>query len=147
MLKREELSNPQSCLNRAKDHEMIFVLLARDKSAPPTLRYWTRERISRGQSPLDAQIVDARLTADVMDDQHSGIRADLAANEPDAIRFARVIKLRSEAERMFKLISDFVECECSQTSYAELKGSQSMDIPVEFLALCEFAEEMGVKLP
>ena len=48
---------------------------------------------------------------------------------------------------MFKLIRDFVLCETSQTSYAELCGSQSMDIPVEFLALCEFVEEMGVKLP
>jgi hypothetical protein len=40
--------------------------------------------------------------------------------------------------RMWRLIRDFVLCETSQTSYAELKGSQ---------ALCEFAEEMGVKLP
>ena len=52
-----------------------------------------------------------------------------------------------KAEKMWDLIRDFVECEVSQTSYEELKGSQSMDIPVEFLALCEFAEEMGVKLP
>jgi hypothetical protein len=51
------------------------------------------------------------------------------------------------AAHMFKLIREFVLNETSQTSYAELKGSQSMDIPCEFLALCEFAEEMGVKLP
>lgn len=51
------------------------------------------------------------------------------------------------ASRMATLIVQFVENETSQTSYAELKGSNSMDIPVEFLALCEFAEEMGVKLP
>jgi|GEM_PF-5114943 len=56
-------------------------------------------------------------------------------------------KLRDNAPRMWNLIRRFVECECSQTSYADLKGSQSMDIPVEFLALCEFAEEMGVNLP
>jgi hypothetical protein len=53
-----------------------------------------------------------------------------------------------KAEKMWDLIRDFVMNETSQTSYAELKDSQSMDIPVEFLALCEFAEEeMGVKLP
>jgi len=54
----------------------------------------------------------------------------------------------TKAERMWELIHAFVLNETSQTSYAELKGSQSMDIPVEFLALCEFAqEEMGVTLP
>lgn len=56
-------------------------------------------------------------------------------------------KLIANSGRMWELIKNFVECECSQSSYAELKGSQSQDIPVEFLALCEFAEEMGVKLP
>ena len=57
---------------------------------------------------------------------------------------------RNEAEDGRKakdLIKRFVMNECSQTSYEELKGSQSMDIPVEFLALCEFAEELGVALP
>lgn len=52
-----------------------------------------------------------------------------------------------DGRRAKDLVKEFALCECSQTSYAELKGSQSMDIPVEFLALCEFAEEMGVKLP
>jgi hypothetical protein len=56
-------------------------------------------------------------------------------------------QLVNEAERMWELIRRFVENETNQTSYAELKGSTSMDIPCEFLALCEFAEEMGVKLP
>lgn len=55
--------------------------------------------------------------------------------------------LETKAERMWTLIRAFVMNETNQTSYAELRGSQSMDIPVEFLALCEFAEEMGVKLP
>jgi hypothetical protein len=61
--------------------------------------------------------------------------------------YKKAVEARVKNARMFRLIKAFVECECSQTSYAELKGSQSMDIPVEFLALCEFAEEMGVKLP
>lgn len=33
MIKRDEVSNPNSCLNRAKDDEMVFVLLARDEAA------------------------------------------------------------------------------------------------------------------
>ena len=61
--------------------------------------------------------------------------------------FVEAQTLKEENERMRKLICAFVLCECSQASYAELRGSQSMDISVEFLALCEFVEEMGVKLP
>ena len=61
--------------------------------------------------------------------------------------YKKAVQARVQNARMLKLIRDFVLCETSQTSYEELKGSQSMDIPVEFLALCEFAEEMGVKLP
>src|SRR5712671_6869792 len=55
-------------------------------------------------------------------------------------RLSTPYRLAAAAERMWELIRRFVENETSQTSYAELKGSQSMDIPVEFLALCEFAE-------
>lgn len=55
--------------------------------------------------------------------------------------------LEKNAQQMWTLIYRFVMNETSQTSYAELRGSRSMDIPVEFLALCEFAEKMGAKLP
>jgi hypothetical protein len=82
-----------------------------------------------------------------MRDQRSGILLDLERPQPLKRFGARTLDLRPQAERMFALIRAFVLCETTQTSYAELKGSQSMDIPVEFLALCEFAEEMGVKLP
>ena len=34
MIKHSELSNKESCLNRATAGEMIFVLLARDEAAP-----------------------------------------------------------------------------------------------------------------
>jgi hypothetical protein len=54
---------------------------------------------------------------------------------------------RERIATMQDLIRRFVENEISQTSYAELRGSQSMDIPCEFLALCEYAEEeLGVVL-
>jgi hypothetical protein len=61
-------------------------------------------------------------------------------------RLSTPFPLETKAERMWALIVAFVQNETSQISYAELKDSQSMDIPVEFLALCEFAEEMGIKL-
>ena len=63
------------------------------------------------------------------------------------LRFKAAQNEAKDGRRAKDLIKRFAMNECSQTSYAELRGSQSMDIPVEFLALCEFAEEMGVKLP
>ena len=40
MLKREELSKPNSCLNRAASDEPIFTLRAKDPHAAQTLRHW-----------------------------------------------------------------------------------------------------------
>jgi hypothetical protein len=44
MLRKEELSDPNSCLNRAKDNEMVFVLLERDPAAPVAIRAWIDAR-------------------------------------------------------------------------------------------------------
>ena len=60
MIKREELTNPKSCMSRAKDDEMTFVLLGRDAAAPATIRFWVDERIRLGKNCLmDPQIVEA----------------------------------------------------------------------------------------
>jgi len=40
MIKREEIANPDSCLNRAEDDEPIFVLRAHDKTVPSVIRAW-----------------------------------------------------------------------------------------------------------
>ena len=40
MLKREELFNPQSCLNKAEPEELIFVVRAKDPLAAQTVRHW-----------------------------------------------------------------------------------------------------------
>jgi hypothetical protein len=73
----------------------------------------------------------------------NGIRTPHAA----WMRFEAAKNEAEDGRKAKDLIKDFALNETSQTSYAELKGSVSMDIPCEFLALCEFAEEMGVKLP
>lgn len=66
--KREEVSNPDSCLNRAQPHEMLFVLLARDVAAPTAIRAWCTERIRLGRNQWDdAQIAEALRCADSMD--------------------------------------------------------------------------------
>jgi len=40
MIKREEIANPDSCLNRAENDEPIFVLRAHDKTSPSVIRAW-----------------------------------------------------------------------------------------------------------
>lgn len=68
MIKREELMNPNSCLNRAHDSEMLFVLLARDVAAPSTIRHWVQERIYQGKNTQDDnQIKEALWCASVME--------------------------------------------------------------------------------
>jgi ribosomal protein S27AE len=70
MIKREELTNQDSCLNRAKDDEMVFTLLARDVAAPRAIRFWVKERIRLGKNQLsDPQIVEAILCAQRMEQQ------------------------------------------------------------------------------
>lgn len=78
MLKREEMSNSNSCLVRAKSHEMIFVLLARDEAAPHAIREWVRRRCELGKNKIhDEQMQEALECASVMEDQFSGLRRDL----------------------------------------------------------------------
>ena len=67
MRKDLELSDPSSCLNRAKDDEPVFVLLARDFVAPSTIEYWAFHRCVNGKNqPGDPQIVDALALAQRM---------------------------------------------------------------------------------
>lgn len=68
MIKREELTNPASCMSRAKDDEMTFVLLGRDKAAPVAIRAWVAERLRLGKNTQhDAQITEALVCAGVME--------------------------------------------------------------------------------
>jgi len=45
MLKRDELANPESCINKAADDEPVFVLRANDENAPAIVTEWCREYI------------------------------------------------------------------------------------------------------
>jgi hypothetical protein len=67
MRKREELSNPNSCTNRANDYEMMFVLLGRDAAAPATIMAWIDKRIKLGKNQIeDEQIQEAIKCANEM---------------------------------------------------------------------------------
>jgi hypothetical protein len=75
MRKRDELHDPNSCINRALDDELTFVLLARDPSAPVAIQAWVDSRLNHGKNkPSDPQIVDALRTADAMMIQREDIR-------------------------------------------------------------------------
>lgn len=72
MRKNEEMSDPESCLHKAKHHEMLFVLLGRDVAAPATIRFWIAERIRLGKNGShDPQIIEAIACAQTMEDEFS----------------------------------------------------------------------------
>lgn len=68
MIKREELTNPASCMSKARDDEMTFVLLGRDAAAPVAIRAWVAERLRLGKNlPTDGQILEAERCAERME--------------------------------------------------------------------------------
>lgn len=73
MMRNDELSNPESCINRAKPNEMVFVLLGRDPAAPVAIRAWCAERIRVGKNvATDKQILDAMNAAYYMETHNPG---------------------------------------------------------------------------
>lgn len=71
MLKSKELSEPSSCLNKARPDELIFVLLARDAAASSTVRHWVAERLRLGKNKAeDPQMIEALAWADRVQREH-----------------------------------------------------------------------------
>lgn len=48
MIKRDEIADPKSCLNKAADDEPIFVLRANDMLAPAVVRAWATLAVGAG---------------------------------------------------------------------------------------------------
>jgi hypothetical protein len=68
MRKRDEIGKQDSCLNRAHNDELIFVLLSRDEDAPRTIRYWIACRIESGKNkPGDPKLIEAEECARTME--------------------------------------------------------------------------------
>ena len=53
MKKRDELSDPSSCMSKAREDEWTFVLLGRDIAAPAAVQAWIEERIRLGKNRRD----------------------------------------------------------------------------------------------
>ena len=67
--KRDELSNPHSCLNKAHDDEPIFVLRGQDKLAANHVRHWARLAKAAG-TPIE-KVNEALLLALEMEEWHT----------------------------------------------------------------------------
>lgn len=79
MLKRDELEKSDSCLNKARDDERIFVLLARDPAAPTAIRQWCSRRVELGKNRYDdPQIKEALQCAEQMECSRDALRSALA---------------------------------------------------------------------
>ena len=76
MIKRDEIEDPASCLNKARADERLFVMLARDPAAPVAIRAWIAERIRLGKNTAsDEQIREAFECATLMELERSEIDA------------------------------------------------------------------------
>lgn len=76
MLKKDETTDESSCLNRAREDEMLFVLLGRDRAAPAAIRAWIGERLRLRMNAVDdEQITQAEQAALVMEGQQRAMRA------------------------------------------------------------------------
>lgn len=69
MIKSRELSDPNSCMSRAKEDEMTFVLIERE-ATPETIRFWYRLRVKKGKNKWsDLQILEALKAADYIEEK------------------------------------------------------------------------------
>jgi hypothetical protein len=67
--KIEEIMNPKSCLNKAAEDELIFVLRANDPAMADTIRSWVTIRVQRKLNKLtDVRIVEAIKLANLVDE-------------------------------------------------------------------------------
>lgn len=68
MLKRDELIDPTSCLNRAAEDEPLFVLRANDENAPAFVTAWARDYITSKGGWANMTAAQQKKYADAMGD-------------------------------------------------------------------------------
>lgn len=69
MLKRDELANPASCINKAASDEPVFVLRAKDPLAAQAVRLWAAMADGRHEPEKRQEALDL---ADRMDEWRTG---------------------------------------------------------------------------
>jgi hypothetical protein len=79
MTKRRELSEKDSCFNKADMSETIFVLLGRDPAAPAAIRAWCQRRVELHKNTwVDSQIQEAMITAQMIEDLSKNISKNIS---------------------------------------------------------------------
>lgn len=74
MRKRDELKSANSCLNKARDDEWLFVLLGRDVAATTAVRAWIDKRIALGKNKSDdPQILEAEEWIRHVDEENAAV--------------------------------------------------------------------------
>lgn len=72
MKKRDELADPNSCMNKADNDEFVFVLRQKDPAIAATIRFWASERVRIGKNKADdPKILGALAEADEIDAKRS----------------------------------------------------------------------------
>lgn len=74
MRKRDEMAEPDSCLNKARNDEILFVLRSDDPAAPATIRAWVELRVAMKMNNRgDAKILSALSDAVAMEVERAAI--------------------------------------------------------------------------
>ena len=74
MLKKDELRDKNSCLNKAANDEPVFVLRAQDLLAPKVINFWCQLAGSAGTSA--EKIAEARRLIQLMEQWHTRKQPD-----------------------------------------------------------------------
>jgi hypothetical protein len=152
MLKRDELSDPNSCLNRAADDEMIFVLLGRDVATPHAIREWGLERVLRGKNhPDDSQIVEALECANKIGNDHDQAEAEgNCFSQNKAIRATFPVP-QNDAERLLQRDTINTLADCLVRAAARLESVNDFvtfeDLKREAQALRDYAQTLAPSSP
>lgn len=71
MTKSQEISDPNSCINKAEDDEPVFVLRANDPLMPKVVQFWANEyqqmKVALNGVLTDAQYEKFREALDIAD--------------------------------------------------------------------------------
>lgn len=90
MEKVRERQDPNSCWNKAREDERVFILLERDRATPIVVAVWIVVRIALGlNQPGDAQLTEAadfvRAVLDKVEDRRQKKGDSRNANSDDSV--------------------------------------------------------------
>ena len=151
MTKFDNLHDPNSCWNKARDDEPVFILLQRDPCAAEAVVAWINARISKGiNQQADHKILSAREWASKAFDYHEkekkkkklleqlkqvadfGITAEeLRTQLP---QFSKLLTAEPQSEKLEKLWAVIQKHREKDEAYAQAGRTMSLDEYDDFVA-------------